>query len=123
MYIRCASREGGKAEGWRLLDSATCACPLGGSSLRQADVRPHDGCDPCLHRAAASRRSTSHASPQTPLPCSALFERATHLQLPPKKMKFLFKRYLDYERQYGTAAGAEHVKRRAMEYVEAQAAA
>ena len=24
--------------------------------------------------------------------CRALFERATHLQLPPKKMKFLFKR-------------------------------
>eukprot|EP01024_Parvocaulis_polyphysoides_P069315 TRINITY_DN84821_c0_g1_i1.p2 TRINITY_DN84821_c0_g1~~TRINITY_DN84821_c0_g1_i1.p2 ORF type:complete len:170 (-),score=25.80 TRINITY_DN84821_c0_g1_i1:14-475(-) len=27
----------------------------------------------------------------------ALFERATHLQLPPKKMKFLFKRYLQFE--------------------------
>jgi rRNA biogenesis protein RRP5 len=38
-------------------------------------------------------------------------------------MKFLFKRYLDFERQHGTAAGVEHVKRRAMEYVEAQAAA
>ncbi|KAI7838131.1 hypothetical protein COHA_008062 [Chlorella ohadii] len=52
----------------------------------------------------------------------ALFERATHLQLPPKKMKFLFKRYLDYEKKAGDAASVEHVKRRAMEYVEAQAA-
>jgi rRNA biogenesis protein RRP5 len=26
-----------------------------------------------------------------------LFERATSLQLPPKKMKFLFKRWLEYE--------------------------
>ncbi|PRW55969.1 RNA binding rRNA processing [Chlorella sorokiniana] len=53
----------------------------------------------------------------------ALFERATHLELPPKKMKFLFKRYLDYEKKHGDAASVEHVKRRAMEYVEAQAAA
>jgi rRNA biogenesis protein RRP5 len=58
-----------------------------------------------------------------PAPCSALFERATHLQLPPKKMKFLFKRYLDYEKAHGTPATVEHVKKRAMEYVEAQAAA
>lgn len=39
-----------------------------------------------------------------PVHCSALFERATHLQLPPKKMKFLFKRYLDYEKKHGDAA-------------------
>ena len=40
--------------------------------------------------------------PATPRPaCSALFERATHLTLPPKKMKFLFKRYLDYEKRAG----------------------
>ncbi len=63
------------------------------------------------------------ASPSPCPPCSALFERATHLQLPPKKMKFLFKRYLEYEKQHGTAAGVEHVKKRALEYVEAQAAA
>lgn len=48
----------------------------------------------------------------------ALFERATHLQLPPRKMKFLFKRFLDYEKRHGDAAGAEHVKRRAMDFVE-----
>eukprot|EP00887_Chlorella_sp_A99_P002754 scaffold6.g2754.t1 len=48
----------------------------------------------------------------------ALFERATHLALPPKKMKFLFKRYLDYERSHGGPTQVEHVKRRAMEFVE-----
>ncbi len=48
----------------------------------------------------------------------ALFERATHLPLPPKKMKFLFRRYLEYEKSEGDAAAVEHVKRRAMEFVE-----
>lgn len=48
----------------------------------------------------------------------ALFERATHLALPPKKMKFLFKRYLDYERSHGGPTQVELVKRRAMEFVE-----
>lgn len=49
----------------------------------------------------------------------SLFERATHMQLPPKKMKFLFKRFLDYEKAHGDAAGVEHVKEAAREYVEA----
>ena len=31
-------------------------------------------------------------------------------------------RYLDYEKKHGTPAGVEHVKRRALEYVEAAAA-
>lgn len=48
----------------------------------------------------------------------ALFERATHLTLPAKKMKFFFKKYLEYEKQHGDAAGVEHVKKRAMEFVE-----
>ncbi|KAG2446158.1 hypothetical protein HXX76_000753 [Chlamydomonas incerta] len=48
----------------------------------------------------------------------ALFERATHLPLPPKKMKFLFRRFLEYEKEEGDAAAVEHVKRRAMEFVE-----
>jgi rRNA biogenesis protein RRP5 len=53
-----------------------------------------------------------------PARARALFERATHLALPPKKMKFLFKRYLEYERKHGDAAGVERVKRAAMEFVE-----
>ena len=48
----------------------------------------------------------------------ALFERAVHLQLPPKKMKFLFKRYLQYEQQHGDAAAVAHVKKQALEFVQ-----
>ncbi|KAK9823324.1 hypothetical protein WJX72_001906 [[Myrmecia] bisecta] len=48
----------------------------------------------------------------------ALFERGTHLQLPAKKMKFLFKRYLEYEKAHGNTASVAHVKQSALEYVE-----
>ncbi|XP_020233818.1 rRNA biogenesis protein RRP5 [Cajanus cajan] len=48
----------------------------------------------------------------------ALFERAVSLSLPPKKMKFLFKKYLDYEKSQGDEERIESVKRKAMEYVE-----
>ncbi|XP_004514152.1 rRNA biogenesis protein RRP5 [Cicer arietinum] len=48
----------------------------------------------------------------------ALFERAISLSLPPKKMKFLFKKYLDYEKSQGDEDRIEAVKRKAMEYVE-----
>lgn len=48
----------------------------------------------------------------------ALFERSTHLALPPKKMKFLFKRYLEYEKEHGDEKGVEHVKKKAMDFVE-----
>ena len=40
------------------------------------------------------------------------------MQLPPKKMKFLFKRFLDFEKSHGDAAGVDHVKQAAREYVE-----
>ena len=48
----------------------------------------------------------------------ALFERCTHLALPPKKMKFLFKRYLNFEKQHGDEDKVEHVKRMAMDFVQ-----
>ncbi|XP_010557958.1 PREDICTED: rRNA biogenesis protein RRP5 isoform X2 [Tarenaya hassleriana] len=48
----------------------------------------------------------------------SLFERAISLSLPPKKMKFLFKKYLEYEKSLGDDERAEDVKRKAMEYVE-----
>ncbi|XP_065857406.1 rRNA biogenesis protein RRP5-like [Euphorbia lathyris] len=48
----------------------------------------------------------------------ALFERAISLSLPPKKMKFLFKKYLEYERSLGDEDKIESVKQKAMEYVE-----
>ena len=48
--------------------------------------------------------------------CRTLFERVTHLHLPAKKMKFLFKRFLDFEKQHGTSSTVDHVKKRAMEF-------
>jgi rRNA biogenesis protein RRP5 len=47
-----------------------------------------------------------------------LFERILQLKWPAKKMKFFFKKYLDYEKKHGTEEGAEHVKQAAMRYVE-----
>uniref|UniRef100_A0A0E0AH21 S1 motif domain-containing protein n=1 Tax=Oryza glumipatula TaxID=40148 RepID=A0A0E0AH21_9ORYZ len=46
----------------------------------------------------------------------ALFERVTCLSLPPKKMKFLFKKYLEYEKSQGDEERIEHVKQKALEY-------
>lgn len=33
-------------------------------------------------------------------------------------VQFLFKKYLDYEKQHGDESRVEHVKNKAMEYVE-----
>ncbi|KAM4852440.1 protein RRP5 homolog [Thomomys bottae] len=49
-----------------------------------------------------------------------IFERVIHLSLAPKRMKFFFKRYLDYEKQYGTEKDVQAVKAKALEYVEAK---
>ncbi|KAM0952074.1 putative suppressor of forked, tetratricopeptide-like helical domain superfamily [Dioscorea sansibarensis] len=45
----------------------------------------------------------------------SLFERATSLSLPPKRMKTLFKKYLEYEMAHGDDERIEHVKRKALE--------
>lgn len=47
-----------------------------------------------------------------------LFERAIHLELPPKKMKFFFKRYLEFETAHGSAATVAAVKQKAMAYIQ-----
>ncbi|CAA6662870.1 unnamed protein product [Spirodela intermedia] len=53
----------------------------------------------------------------------ALFERATCLSLPPKKMKFLFKKYLQFEKSLGGGGErVEYVKNKALEYVESSQA-
>ena len=52
-----------------------------------------------------------------------LFERAIHLSLPPKKMKFIFQRFLDFEKQHGDEASVAVVKSRALEYAEQNLAA
>ncbi|KFK38561.1 hypothetical protein AALP_AA3G129700 [Arabis alpina] len=48
----------------------------------------------------------------------SLFERAISLSLPPKKMKFLFKKYLEYEKSVDDEERVEYVKQRAMEYAD-----
>jgi len=53
----------------------------------------------------------------------ALFEHATHSALPAKRMKFLFRRYLDYEKAHGDAAGVERVRGAPRAYDESNLAA
>ncbi|XP_076345975.1 ribosomal RNA Processing 5 isoform X2 [Tachypleus tridentatus] len=47
-----------------------------------------------------------------------IFERVTSLKLSAKKMKFFFKRYLDFEKQYGSEEMVNQVKQKALDYVE-----
>ncbi|KXS21740.1 nucleic acid-binding protein [Gonapodya prolifera JEL478] len=47
-----------------------------------------------------------------------LFERVIHIKFSSKKMKFLFTRYLDFEKKHGTEETVQHVKDEAMRYVE-----
>lgn len=49
-----------------------------------------------------------------------LFERVTSLKLSPRKMKFFFQRYLQFEKQYGNESTVEAVQRKVVEYVETQ---
>ncbi|CAL8388333.1 unnamed protein product [Arctogadus glacialis] len=49
-----------------------------------------------------------------------LFDRVIHLSVPVKKVKFFFKRYLDYEKKHGTAESVQTVKEKALEFVEAK---
>ena len=48
-----------------------------------------------------------------------LFERITSLSLPTKKMKPIFKRWLDWEKRVGDPKRVEAVKQRALEFVNA----
>ena len=51
--------------------------------------------------------------------CNRLvFERAIHLSLSARKMKFFFKRYLDFEQEWGSAATVEAVRKKAEEFVD-----
>ena len=52
--------------------------------------------------------------------CRDIYERAIHLKLSTKKMKFMFKRYLEFEQKYGSGATVESVKEKARAYVEAR---
>ncbi len=72
------------------------------------------------HTNSRLTRSLAAAPPQTgeQRRIRSLFERATHLSLPAKKMKFLFRRWLEYEQTEGDAASVDHVKQRAMDFVQ-----
>merc|ERR1719436_955745 len=48
----------------------------------------------------------------------ALFRRMATLNLQAKKMKFLFKKWLDFETGHGTEAGVSEVKQSAQRYLE-----
>ncbi|XP_034406694.1 protein RRP5 homolog isoform X2 [Cyclopterus lumpus] len=50
----------------------------------------------------------------------ALFDRVIHLSVSVKKIKFFFKRYLEYEKKHGTPESIQAVKEKAMEFVEAK---
>ncbi|XP_044047429.1 protein RRP5 homolog isoform X2 [Siniperca chuatsi] len=50
----------------------------------------------------------------------ALFDRVIHLSVSVKKIKFFFKRYLEYEKKHGTPQSIQSVKEKAMEFVEAK---
>ncbi|XP_019939596.2 protein RRP5 homolog [Paralichthys olivaceus] len=49
-----------------------------------------------------------------------LFDRVIHLSVSVKKIKFFFKRYLEYEKKHGTTQSIQAVKEKAMEFVEAK---
>ncbi|XP_073541438.1 protein RRP5 homolog [Phyllobates terribilis] len=49
-----------------------------------------------------------------------IFERVIHLSLAPKKIKFFFKRYLEYEKTQGNAKSVQAVKEKALNYVESK---
>lgn len=50
--------------------------------------------------------------------CRQLFERTIHLKLSAKKMRFLFKKYLDFEEKFGSDSTVETVKQKAVQFME-----
>uniref|UniRef100_A0A1A7XIX3 Protein RRP5 homolog n=1 Tax=Iconisemion striatum TaxID=60296 RepID=A0A1A7XIX3_9TELE len=49
-----------------------------------------------------------------------LFDRVIHLSVSVKKIKFFFKRYLEYEKKHGTPQSIQEVKEKAMEFVDSE---
>jgi rRNA biogenesis protein RRP5 len=50
-----------------------------------------------------------------------IFERVITLKLAAKKMKFIFKRYIEFESQYNNEDRIDRIKQKALEYVEGNA--
>ncbi|XP_071987184.1 protein RRP5 homolog isoform X3 [Engystomops pustulosus] len=57
----------------------------------------------------------------TPKEVKDIFERVIHLSLAPKRIKFFFKRYLEYEKKHGNESTIQGVKEKALKYVESKA--
>ncbi|KAK2175873.1 hypothetical protein NP493_701g01000 [Ridgeia piscesae] len=55
-----------------------------------------------------------------PEPVRQLFERVIQLKVSVKKMKFFFKKYLEFEQRHGTEESVEAVKQKATDYVESK---
>uniref|UniRef100_H3C389 Protein RRP5 homolog n=1 Tax=Tetraodon nigroviridis TaxID=99883 RepID=H3C389_TETNG len=49
-----------------------------------------------------------------------IFDRVIHLSVSVKKIKFFFKRYLEYEKKHGTPQSIQAVKEKAIEFVESK---
>ena len=55
------------------------------------------------------------------MPRREIFERAIHLKISAKKMRFIFKRYVEFEKAHGTSAHVECVREKARTYLESKA--
>ncbi|KAJ2781535.1 rRNA biogenesis protein rrp5 [Coemansia javaensis] len=64
-----------------------------------------------------ARQGAADPSGRCWAPARALFERVTSMNHAPRKMKFLFKKWLKFEKDHGSEATVERVKERAREYV------
>ena len=52
-----------------------------------------------------------------------VLERSITLQLPAKKMKTMFQKFLEFETQHGSEERQNYVRQKALEYVEAKSEA
>jgi rRNA biogenesis protein RRP5 len=50
--------------------------------------------------------------------CRRLFERVASLKFSSKKMKFIFKKWLQFEKSHGSDDDVQRVKERTLAYVE-----
>lgn len=108
-----------------LLKSALCDVIKGADSKCDTDGRLvratckwlNFSADDCKQRVTIYRCLKNQPSPVS---CRSLFDRVIHLSLSVKKIKFFFKRYLEYEKKHGTPESIQAVKEKAIEFVEAK---
>jgi len=91
---------------WAQYIDQEVALALAGTGKASGKRKRRDGAEEEKMKAAADPRRVR-----------ALFARGTALDLPPKKMKFLFRRALEFEKRLGDDAGADRVREAARAYV------